>query len=153
MKCFSRRNGWNEKGRKVKRIVAGMLASTIVLAFGACKKKDPSNGSASPESNPGSQVDIQGTDDTGKTTYVPHPDGVILETDPYYADTEIELAFPIDETKSLDHQLLSYIRYYDANGLLRVFYNDYRKNMYYGGCLCSYNLVQSLALPKTEETE
>ncbi|MBO4494511.1 MAG: extracellular solute-binding protein [Clostridiales bacterium] len=113
MKCFSGRNGWNEKGRKVKRIVAGMLASTIVLAFGACKKKDPSNGSASPESNPGSQVDIQGTDDTGKTTYVPHPDGVILETDPYYADTEIELVFPIDETKELDHQYIADIRYYD----------------------------------------
>lgn len=33
----------------------------------------------------------------------------------------------------------SYIRYYDANGKLRVFYNNYKKNMYNGGCLCSYN--------------
>ncbi|MBQ3265048.1 MAG: hypothetical protein IJH07_04655 [Ruminococcus sp.] len=42
----------------------------------------------------------------------------------------------------------AYIRYYDANGKLRVFYNDYRKNMYYGGCLCSYNQVSSLAIPQ-----
>lgn len=45
----------------------------------------------------------------------------------------------------------AYLRYYDANGKLRVFYNDYKKNMYYGGCMCSYNLVSSLAIPvKTE---
>lgn len=48
----------------------------------------------------------------------------------------------------------SYIRYYDANGKLRVFYNDYRKNMYYGGCMCSYNQVSSMALPSNKaETE
>ena len=32
----------------------------------------------------------------------------------------------------------SYIRYYDANGKLRVFYNIYKKSMY-GGCMCSFN--------------
>ena len=48
----------------------------------------------------------------------------------------------------------SYIRYYDANGKLRVFYNDYKKNMYYGGCMCSYNQVSSMALPSSQpETE
>ncbi|MBQ7504797.1 MAG: InlB B-repeat-containing protein [Ruminococcus sp.] len=40
----------------------------------------------------------------------------------------------------------SYIRYYDANGKLRVFYNTYKKNAYYGGCLCSFNQVNSMAL-------
>lgn len=33
----------------------------------------------------------------------------------------------------------AYIRYIDANGKLRVFYNNYRNNMYYGGCLCSFS--------------
>lgn len=33
----------------------------------------------------------------------------------------------------------AYIRYYDANGKLRVFYNNYKKNLMFGGCLCSYN--------------
>lgn len=40
----------------------------------------------------------------------------------------------------------SYIRYYDANGKLRVFYNTYKKNMYYGGCMCSFNQVSSMAI-------
>ena len=39
----------------------------------------------------------------------------------------------------------AYIRYYDANGKLRVFYNDYRKNMYYGGCMCSFDQVAEMA--------
>lgn len=50
----------------------------------------------------------------------------------------------------------SYIRYYDANGKLRVFYNTYKKNTYYGGCMCSFNQVSSMALPvqppKEEQT-
>ncbi len=33
----------------------------------------------------------------------------------------------------------AYIRYYDANGKLRVFYNNYNKTQYYGGCMCSFN--------------
>lgn len=32
----------------------------------------------------------------------------------------------------------AYLRYTDANGKIRVFYNDYKKSLYYGGCLCSY---------------
>lgn len=44
----------------------------------------------------------------------------------------------------------AYIRYTDANGKVRVFYNDYRKNMYYGGCLCSYTQVSSMALRQNE---
>lgn len=38
----------------------------------------------------------------------------------------------------------AYLRYYDANGKLRVFYNNYRNNMYYGGCLCSFNQAMSV---------
>ena len=39
----------------------------------------------------------------------------------------------------------AYLRYYDANGKLRVFYNNYRKNLYYGGCLCSFNQALNIA--------
>ena len=38
----------------------------------------------------------------------------------------------------------AYLRYYDANGKLRVFYNNYRSNMYYGGCLCSFNQAMNI---------
>lgn len=44
----------------------------------------------------------------------------------------------------------AYMRYYDANGKLRVFYNDYknqRGKTYYGGCMCSFNQLSQLALP------
>ena len=47
----------------------------------------------------------------------------------------------------------AYIRYYDANGKLRVFYNDYKKNMYYGGCLCSFNQVAGMAIPQKQEDQ
>ncbi len=43
----------------------------------------------------------------------------------------------------------SYIRYYDANGKLRVFYNTYKKSMY-SGCMCSYNQAVNLALPQDQ---
>lgn len=43
----------------------------------------------------------------------------------------------------------AYIRYYDANGKLRVFYNTYRENTYYGGCLCSFNQVNTMAVPSS----
>ena len=45
----------------------------------------------------------------------------------------------------------AYIRYIDANGKVRVFYNDYKTNMYYGGCLCSFNQVKSMARPTGSE--
>lgn len=38
----------------------------------------------------------------------------------------------------------AYLQYYDANGKLRVFYNDYDNAegvSFYGGCMCSYNQV------------
>ena len=43
----------------------------------------------------------------------------------------------------------AYIRYYDANGKLRVFYNTYKKSMY-GGCLCSFNQVAAMAIPQDQ---
>ena len=43
----------------------------------------------------------------------------------------------------------SYIRYYDANGKLRVFYNTYKKSMY-SGCLCSFNQVSAMAIEQNQ---
>ena len=61
-----------------------------------------------------------------------------------------------DESASLKDEKLvarAYIRYYDANGKLRVFYNDYRNandETYYGGCMCSYNQVEDIAIPRKD---
>lgn len=38
----------------------------------------------------------------------------------------------------------AYIRYYDANGLLRTFYNDYGGTTVYGGCCTSYNAAAKM---------
>ena len=40
----------------------------------------------------------------------------------------------------------AYLRYTDANGKERIFYNNYKKNLYYGGCLSSFNQAKSLAI-------
>ena len=39
----------------------------------------------------------------------------------------------------------AYLRYTDANGLLRTFYNDYNGTNFYGGCSTSYNAVKDMA--------
>ena len=39
----------------------------------------------------------------------------------------------------------AYMRYYDANGLLRTFYNDYGGTCVYGGCSISYNGAKEMA--------
>lgn len=43
------------------------------------------------------------------------------------------------ENMSKDIIARSYMRYYDANGLLRTYYNDYGGTCVYGGCCTSYN--------------
>ena len=52
-----------------------------------------------------------------------------------------------DSASKKDENLVAraYIRYYDANGKLRVFYNTYRKSMY-SGCMCSYNQISAMLL-------
>ena len=45
----------------------------------------------------------------------------------------------------------AYMRYYDANGKLRVFYNTYKENTYYGGCMCSFNQISAMMLPAASE--
>ena len=38
----------------------------------------------------------------------------------------------------------AYIRYYDANGMLRTHYNNYTGTQFYGGCSASFNMVKAL---------
>ncbi len=45
----------------------------------------------------------------------------------------------------------AYLKYTDANGKVRVFYNNYKKNLYYGGCMSSFNQAKSLARPTDSE--
>lgn len=49
-----------------------------------------------------------------------------------------------DEMKSKNIDARSYIRYYDANRKLRVFYNNYVNN-YFGGCMCNYEQIGKTA--------
>ena len=59
----------------------------------------------------------------------------------YEAQDEYEAA--TEAEKSLDLDARAYLRYYDGNGKLRVFYNDYRNDnpLYFGGCKCNYTQV------------
>ena len=52
-----------------------------------------------------------------------------------------------ESRNSLDKKInaRAYMRYYDANGKLRVFYNTYKANTYFGGCMCSFNQVSAMA--------
>ena len=45
----------------------------------------------------------------------------------------------------------AYLRYTDANGKERIFYNNHKKNLYYGGCLSSFNQAKSLARPTNSD--
>lgn len=47
----------------------------------------------------------------------------------------------------------AYLRYYDGNGKLRVFYNIYDKNRYFGGCMCSFNQAVDLAIAMDTKKE
>lgn len=47
--------------------------------------------------------------------------------------------------KDVDILARSYIRYYDANGVLRTHYNDYEGTNVYGGCSTSYNAALAKA--------
>ena len=48
-----------------------------------------------------------------------------------------------ESDKGKDVVARAYIRYYDANGLLRTFYNDYGGTNVYGGCSTSFNTVKN----------
>ncbi len=76
--------------------------------------------------NQGIKVDHQNYDDYRLATYVVT-----------YNDDET------GENKTKDVVARAYMRYYDANGLLRTFYNDYGGTNVYGGCSVSYNTALS----------
>ena len=56
---------------------------------------------------------------------------------------------PENKIKKIDAR--AYIRYYDANGKLRVFYNNYSGNRYFGGCMCSFIQVAGMAIPQNPD--
>lgn len=53
---------------------------------------------------------------------------------------------PEDFEKNYQKEVIAraYMRYYDANGLLRTFYNDYGGTCVYGGCSISYDGAEKL---------
>ena len=57
---------------------------------------------------------------------------------------------PDDKSKNVAAR--AYLRYYDANGLLRTFYNDYAGTSFYGGCSISYNGAEELVNSNTNTT-
>ena len=63
-----------------------------------------------------------------------------------YFDEQFQNGISVMRSKNEKLAARSYIRYYDANGKLRVFYNTYKKSMY-GGCMCSFNQVAGMAIP------
>lgn len=50
----------------------------------------------------------------------------------------------IEQAKQQDLLARSYIRYTDANGLLRTYYNDYTGTNVFGGCSTSFNAVKGI---------
>ena len=80
--------------------------------------------------------------------------GVVAEDHQNYGSYRLYtlvVTYEGDDANSKDKKIAarSYIRYYDANGLLRVFYNTYKKNMY-SGCMCSFNMISGMAISQAE---
>ena len=55
------------------------------------------------------------------------------------------------KAKASDVVARSYIRYTDANGLLRTYYNDYTGTNVFGGCSTSFKTVYDIMNPETPE--
>lgn len=75
-------------------------------------------------------------------------------TDHYEGETYRQYTAVITYTKATGAELekqhdvcitaRAYIRYYDANGMLRTHYNNYTGTYSYGGCSASYNMAKAL---------
>lgn len=48
----------------------------------------------------------------------------------------------LEEAYNVEYSARAYIRYVDANGLERVYYNNYTGSQYYGGCKTSFAVVR-----------
>lgn len=72
---------------------------------------------------------------------------------PNYRLYTLIVTYEGDDSNKKDQKIdaRSYLRYTDANGKVRIFYNNYKKNLYYGGCLSSFNQAKSLARPTDSE--
>ena len=75
-------------------------------------------------------------------------------TDHYNGETYRQYTAVITYTKATGAELekqyneriaaRAYIRYYDANGMLRTYYNNYTGTHFYGGCSASFNIAKAL---------
>ena len=75
-------------------------------------------------------------------------------TDHYEGETYRQYTAVITYTKATGAELekqyaeciaaRAYIRYYDANGMLRTYYNNYTGTHFYGGCSASFNIAKAL---------
>jgi len=114
------------------------------------------NGKNTTVKGSGANTDYRYITNVNCTKGTTNTNGTIKKDHRNYTDYRLyTLVVTYDDADSADKQAekidaRSYIRYYDANGKLRVFYNTYRANTYYGGCMCSYNQVSSMALPSNK---
>lgn len=83
-----------------------------------------------------------------------NPKGIVDEDHRNFNDYRLYTMVVTYEGESINHisdklDARAYLRYYDANGKLRVFYNIYNKNRYYGGCMCNFIQALDMAINKT----
>ena len=121
-------NGKNVNG--VDTTVRGYSANNFLYVTDVdCTSKRPGNNDKVYGNNPRIKIDHQNYANYRLATFVVKYDN----------DNNAD----VNKTKNVVAR--AYLRYYDANGLLRTFYNDYGGTNVYGGCSISYNGAQSLA--------
>lgn len=96
---------------------------------------------------------VNGVDTNDQYSYVKNfkCNGV---TDHYNGETYRQYTTVITYTKATGAELekqyaeciaaRAYIRYHDANGMLRTYYNNYTGTHFYGGCSASFNIAKAL---------
>ena len=121
-------NGKNVNG--VDTTVRGYSANNFLYVTNVdCTSKRPGNNDKVYGNNPRIKIDHQNYANYRLATFVVKYDN----------DNNAD----VNKTKNVVAR--AYLRYYDANGLLRTFYNDYNGTNVYGGCSISYNNAKSLA--------
>ena len=110
-----------------------------------------------PEKGSGTAVtDFRYITNVNCTRGITNTDGTIKKDHRNFTDYRLYTLVVTYEGDSADKKnekidARAYIRYYDANNKLRVFYNDYKKDTYYGGCLCSFNQVEGMAISQNPD--
>lgn len=113
------------------------------------------NTTGEPEKDRSAETDFRFISNVNCTRGTTNSDGTIKEDHRNFTGYRLYtlvVTYEGNDAANKDKKLVarSYIRYYDANGKLRVFYNTYKKSMY-GGCMCSYNQVAAMAIQQNQE--